>query len=218
MRPTDGRSARRAPGARTGFDLVVIGTSLGGFDALKVVLGALPRDFRLPVVVVQHQSEGAVTDLARLLQRYTPLGFVEPDDKERLEPGRVYLGPPGYHLLVERGSLALSTEGPVLRARPSIDVLFESAADTYGPGVIGVALTAASHDGAIGLARIKRKGGVAIVQDPATAESPILPAAVLAATAVDFVLPLAQVGPCLADLADGVARVVPTRAQRAVPA
>ncbi len=212
MTPTDGRAWRSPTWPRGRFEIVVIGTSLGGFDALKTVLGALPRELGLPVVVVQHQSEGVATDLARLLQRYTSLGFVEPEDKERLEPGRVYLGPPGYHLLVERGSVALSTEAPVLRARPSIDVLFESAADTYGPGVIGVALTAASQDGAMGLARIKQKGGVAIVQDPATAESPILPAAALTATPVDAVLPLGEIGHYVARLASGA--TLPSVARR----
>ena len=179
------------------FELVVVGTSLGGFDALKVLLGGLPASFPLPLAIVQHQGSSPGGDLARLLQRYSALPVADAEDKDALLPGRVYLAPIGYHLLVERGSVALSTEGPVLYARPSIDVLFESAADAYGVGVIGVALTGASRDGAAGLARIKRRGGLAIVQDPATAVRRTLPDAALASTSVDWTVPLPEIAPLL---------------------
>ena len=179
--------------------LVVVGGSLGGFQAVKQILHGLPADFPVPLVIVLHRASGAGDALPSLLQRQTALIVVEAEDKEPLAAGRVYLGPAGYHLLIEPDGLALSTEAPVNFARPSIDVLFESAAETYGAGVIGLALTGSSQDGAAGLASIKRHGGVALVQNPATAESAALPRAALAATAVDRVLPLAQIAPFLVE-------------------
>ena len=123
--------------------------------------------------------------------------MVEAGDKDPIRPGNVYIAPPDYHLLVERRSFALSTDERVNYARPSIDVLFESASDAYGPRLIGIVLTGANHDGAAGLARIKRRGGVAIVQDPGEAEAAAMPAAALAATEADAVLALADIGPFL---------------------
>jgi len=179
--------------------LVAIGASFGGFDALKVVLGALPADYPWPLAIVQHMgSPGA--GLATLLQRYTSLVVVDAEDKDDMRPGTAYLAPPGYHLLTESGSLALSVDPPVAHARPSIDVLFESVADVYGPQAIGVILTGTGRDGAAGLARIKRHAERAIVQDPATAMRSAMPAAAIAATNVDDILPLDQIGPRLASL------------------
>ena len=174
--------------------LVIVGASLGGFDALKTVLNGLPAGLPAPVVVVQHQGTSS-GELGELLQRYAALPVCEAEDKESISPGRVYLAPAGYHLLVEPGSFALSTDAPVLYARPSIDVTFETAADAYGPGVVGVVLTGAGRDGAAGLAQVKRRGGRAIVQDPATAHRADMPAAALASVNVDWVLPLAEIAP-----------------------
>jgi two-component system chemotaxis response regulator CheB len=182
------------------YQLVVMGASLGGFDALKIVLGALPSTFPVPVAIVQHQSVGSGSELATLLQRYTPLPIREANDKDTLQPGRVYLAPPSYHLLVDQDGLALSVDAPVLYARPSIDVLFESAADVYGPATIGVVMTGTSRDGAAGLARIKQRGGTTIVEDPATALKRTMPDAALASTDVDWTLPLAEIGTRLAIL------------------
>ena len=179
--------------------LVVVGASFGGFDALKVLLGELPAAFPAPLAIVQHQGSPG-SGLATLLQRYTALGVVDAEDKEDMLPGVAYLAPPGYHLLVERGSVALSVDPPVSHARPSIDVLFESAADAYGPGTIGVILTGTGQDGATGLARIKQHGGRTIVQDPATAARSAMPRAALAGTLVDWILPLEMIGPRLVDL------------------
>ena len=180
--------------------LVVIGASFGGFDALKVVLGALPGTFPIPIAVVQHQASIG-PGLAVLLQRYTALVVLDAEDKDTAYPGRVYLAPPGYHLLAEEdGGFALSVDEPVWHARPSIDVLFESAAEVYGIGAIGVILTGTGGDGAAGLAQIHARGGIAIVQDPATAARPAMPAAALARTAVNWVLPLDQIGPQLVAL------------------
>ena len=176
------------------FRLVVVGASFGGFDALKVVLAALPATFPVPIAIVQHQGDGAGHELASLLQRYTPFPIGEANDKEALLPGRAYLAPAGYHLLVDEDGLALSVDPPVLYARPSIDVLFESAADVYGPTAIGVVMTGTSRDGAAGLARIKQRGGTTIVQDPATALRRTMPEAALASTQVDWTLPLDEIG------------------------
>jgi two-component system, chemotaxis family, protein-glutamate methylesterase/glutaminase len=184
----------------TEYRIVAIGVSLGGFEALKCLLGGLSPEAPWPLAIVQHRSAGTDGELSGLLQRYSALPVREPEDKEASLPGTAYVAPADYHLLVEAGSFALSTEAPVLYARPSIDVLFESVAAAYGEAAIGVILTGASADGAAGLARIKQAGGLAVVQDPATAESPTLPNAALAATAVDQILPLGEVGPFLAGL------------------
>lgn len=186
-------------------ELVALGTSLGGLNALTRVLGALPEKFRVPLVVVQHRTispNGA--GLGKLLQQHTRLTVVEAEDKMALEPGRIYLAPADYHLMIEEpGRVALSTDAPVRSARPSIDVLFQTAADAYRDAVLGVILTGASADGAEGLAAIKGLGGRAIVEDPATAECRTMPAAALAATAVDYVLPLDRIGDHLVTLVEG---------------
>ena len=183
------------------YAIIVVGTSLGGLHALKVVLGGLPPAFALPVVVVQHRRYDADETLAQLLQRQSAVPVSEAEDKQPIEPGHVYLAPASYHVLVERTEvgpcLALSTEGPVSYARPSIDVLFESAADAYGERAIGVILTGTNQDGAAGLAAITTCGGLGIVQDPATAEAPAMPVAAIAATPIKHILPLPAIAPFL---------------------
>jgi two-component system chemotaxis response regulator CheB len=174
-------------------ELVVVGTSLGGLAALQIVLGSLPQHFPLAVAVVQHRGLDPNDVLSLVLQLHCALPVGEPDDKEPIEPGRIYIAPADYHLLVDRGSFALSTEPRVSHARPSIDVLFESAAVAYGDGLIGVILTGANSDGAIGLSRVKERGGVTVVQTPATAESAVMPEAAIAATTVDRILPLPEI-------------------------
>jgi two-component system, chemotaxis family, protein-glutamate methylesterase/glutaminase len=183
-----------------GVSVVVVGTSLGGLSAMKVLLSGLPRDFRLPIVIVQHRGKTADDALVNLLRKQTPLSVSEPNDKEPLESGHVYIAPADYHLLVEPKSLALSTEAPVNYARPSIDVLFESAAETHRSGVVGVVLTGANEDGAAGAARIKQRGGVVLVQTAESAEAAAMPAAAIAATNIDTVVPLAELPAVLSDL------------------
>src|ERR1051326_590775 len=156
---------------------IAIGTSLGGFHALKTVLGALPKDFPLPVGVVQHRSHEDSDAFAPLLAAHTQLPVVEVDDKQEIREGHIYICPPNYHLLIDENHFALSTDGQVLYARPSIDVFFESAAEAFGNGVIGVLLTGMSKDGTAGLAKIKDRGGIAVVQDPAAAEGRVMPEA-----------------------------------------
>jgi two-component system chemotaxis response regulator CheB len=175
------------------FSIVAVGTSLGGFEALSTILDGLPADFRLPIVVVQHRSLDDPAALAQLVASRTRLPVSEVDDKEPIQPGHVYLGPPNYHLMIDRDYFSLSMDSPVLCARPSIDVLFESAADSYGSEVVAVLLTGASRDGTNGLAKVKRRGGFTIVQDPATAGSPVMPASAIAAIKVDRILPVAEI-------------------------
>jgi two-component system chemotaxis response regulator CheB len=174
-------------------EIVAIGASLGGLDALSKLLGELPKSFACPIVLVQHRRPDTEARLAELLGARCALRVSEPDDKEPLEPGHVYVAPASYHLLVEVGSLALSTDPPVLFARPSIDVLFESVADAYGETAIGVVLTCSNEDGATGARAIKIAGGRVLVQDPRTAEASVGPRAAIAATTVDGVLDLPEI-------------------------
>jgi two-component system chemotaxis response regulator CheB len=176
------------------YELIVVGTSWGGLGAVSTLLGGLHEDVRQPIVVVQHRSPDAEPErLVGLLQHHTRRVVHDPDDKTPLEAEHVYVGPPDYHLLVEDGHLALSTDAPVQYARPSIDVLFESAADAYGARTVGIVLTGANADGAAGLARIKERGGVAVVQDPATSAKRAMPEAAIAATSADAVLPIEEI-------------------------
>ncbi|HEX8459565.1 MAG TPA: chemotaxis protein CheB [Pyrinomonadaceae bacterium] len=181
------------------FEIVVVGTSYGGLAALQTLLPALAPDFPLPVVVVQHRGKDRDT-LCEFLQRYSVLPLTEPNDKDAIAPGRVYLAPRDYHLLVERDGFALSTEAPVSYARPSVNVLFESAAEVYREHTVGVVLTGANADGARGLAKIKAYGGMCVVEDPSSAESKGMPRAAIEAVTPDAVLPLARVAPFLNQL------------------
>lgn len=161
-------------------DLVMIGVSAGGLDAVCTLLNGLPEDFAMAVVVVQHRSKDSDA-LCEVLQDCTPLPIHEATDKATADAGKVYLAPPDYHLLLEDGFFSLSTDPPEMYSRPSIDVAFESAADAYGARVVGIVLTGANHDGARGLRRIVDRGGIALVQDPATAEVAVMPTAALRA-------------------------------------
>jgi len=161
---------------------VVIGASAGAVQALQTILPALAADYGLPVLVVVHVPPDRANILAPLLQARCEIAVKEAEDKEVLAPGAVYLAPSNYHLLVETDeSLALSKDEPVNHSRPSIDVLFQSAADTYGPGLVGVVLTGANHDGAAGLRAIVDAGGLAVVEDPASAYAAAMPLAALEA-------------------------------------
>jgi two-component system chemotaxis response regulator CheB len=163
-------------------------------DALSRLLDGLHDDVHQPIVIAQHRSvESEEGGLARLLAFHTRRVVSDPDDKTPLERDHVYVSPPDYHVLVENGHLALSTEAPVQYARPSVDVLFESVADEYGPRAVGIVLTGANSDGAAGLARIKERGGVAIVQEPETSVRRTMPDAAIAATNADAILPLEEI-------------------------
>jgi two-component system chemotaxis response regulator CheB len=184
--------------------LVVIGVSAGGTTAMKTLFGALPGDFPLPIVLVHHVMAGARDTMAGLLAKGSALRIKEAEEGEHLEKGTVYIAPPNYHLLVEEdATLSLSTDAPVSFARPSIDVLFESAALAFRSGVIGVILTGANSDGAAGLRAIKARGGLAVVQDPSDAEIDSMPRAALDAVAADHVCTLAALDALLQALARG---------------
>ncbi|MBD2211976.1 chemotaxis protein CheB [Nostoc linckia FACHB-104] len=184
------------------FKIVVIGASLGGFTALKEILGNLPKNLKLPIVVAQHRHRESYSTLSEFLQKHTSLQVREVEDKDEISSGYVYLAPADYHLLVESGYFALSTDEPISYARPSIDVLFESAADIYGEQVIGVILTGANEDGVQGLKAIKSRLGIAIVQDPTTAECSVMPKAAINAVAVDWILSPKEIGEKIVYLCD----------------
>lgn len=190
------------------YKLAAVGVSAGGLNALCTLMRGLPNELGMAMAVVQHRSRNS-EHLRELLQDCTPLPVHEAEDKEPILPGHLYLAPPDYHLLVEPGHFALSMDDPVRWSRPSIDVMFESAADAYGSGTVGVVLTGANSDGARGLRRIVDAGGYAIVQDPETAEVATMPRAALDAVEEACVLTLADVAPHLARL-DGSAREIRT--------
>jgi two-component system chemotaxis response regulator CheB len=191
------------------YDLAVIGASWGGLRAVGVVLEGLGEVFPVPFVVGQHRGPGGGARLAALLQRRTRFSVRDAEDKDRLTPGCVYLAPPDYHTLIEAdGTISLSTDEHVRFARPSIDVLFRTAAEAYRERCVGVVLTGANEDGAEGLALIKALGGVAIVQDPRTAERREMPSAAIEATECDVILPLEAIGLFLR----GLLLETPTRA------
>jgi two-component system chemotaxis response regulator CheB len=185
----------------SGCELVIIGASWGGLHAVGEVLRGLPGDFPAPVIVVQHRAADTRDMLAGLLDRRGPLPVREAEDKAELAAGTILVAPPGYHVMVERGHVALSTEGEVRFSRPSIDVALETAALEYGPALVGVVLTGANDDGAHGLAEVRRHGGTAIVQDPATAERATMPAAAIASARPQAVLRLDEIAPLLVRLA-----------------
>jgi two-component system chemotaxis response regulator CheB len=182
------------------YSIVAIGTSWGGLAALTKLLGGLPGDFSIPVVVVQHRGKDSVGMLSDLLQDATDLCVCEADDKAPLTRGMVYVAPPDYHALIEDGYVSLTIDEPVRFSRPSIDVTFTSAADTYRSGTIGVVLTGANEDGSRGLAHIAAQGGKALVQDPKSAEIPIMPSAAIKAVPGAEVLALEKLAPRLLEL------------------
>lgn len=175
---------------------IVIGASAGALDALSAILPELPKGFATPVMIVVHVPPGRRSMLAELFQERCALSVKEAEDKEPVAGGTIYFAPPNYHLLVEKaGTLALSSDEPVLFSRPAIDVLFESAADAYGPALTGVILTGANQDGAAGLASVAAQGGTALVQAPHSAVASAMPDAAINACPAAEILPL-----------DGIAR------------
>jgi two-component system chemotaxis response regulator CheB len=194
-----------------GYEIVVIGASYGGLSALQAMLPELAPGFPLPVVIAQHRKRDGDDGLCEFLRKRSRLPFTEPNDKDAVEGGRVYLAPRDYHLLIEKSIFALSTESPVGFARPSIDVLFESAAEAYQKRAIGVILTGANRDGARGLAKIKSFGGLAIVEDPQSAASRSMPDAAIASTEVDHILPLSEIAPFLNELCHPSQRLLHAR-------
>jgi len=173
------------------YQAVVIGSSAGGLNALKTLFEALDERFPLPVIIVQHMSPDAENYLPSFLDNMKKIRVKEADEKEIPQPGTAYIAPPNYHLLMEHnGSFTLTVSERVNYARPSIDVLFETAAEAYREKLIGIILTGANNDGSRGLKKVKEMGGMALVQDPEEAESDAMPRAAMEAVKVDQVLPL----------------------------
>jgi two-component system chemotaxis response regulator CheB len=185
-------------------EAIVIGGSAGGMNALKIILPALEPHMALSMIIVLHRRWKSADDfLYRMLNGICQLSVKEADEKERLKSGTIYLAPPNYHLMIEENkTLALTVDEPVNYCRPSIDVLFASAAEVFGPRIIGVVLTGANNDGSQGLKVIQAYGGIAVVEDPATAEVKKMPQAALDRVVPDYVLPLEKIGPLLVEIAN----------------
>lgn len=202
MTETTNMATTRAHGAAArGIEVVVVGGSTGALDVLASILPALPPDFPIPVALVLHLPPTRPSMLPEVLGARCALSVREAEDKVPLVAATLYVAPPNYHLLVEsRRCLSLSVDPPVFFSRPAIDVLFESAADAYGPAVVGVLLTGASEDGARGLRRIEDAGGTTVVQSPDTAVASAMPEAALRLCHPTHVLSIAEIGPWLARL------------------
>lgn len=181
--------------------MIVVGGSIGGMQSVQSILAALPADFALPIVIALHRPADDEDLLTPLLQRGCKLRVSEVLDKEPIEAGRIYIAPADYHVLIEPDCLSLSVDERVNHARPSIDVLFESAALVYGGRAVGVILSGAGADGAQGAAAIEKSGGAVLIENPSTAFRSDLPAAAIAATAAAMTLPLPQIAATLCDLA-----------------
>lgn len=181
------------------YSIVVVGTSWGGFNALRELVGKLPAGYRLPTILVQHRHRESDHLLSTFLQERTDLAVSEVEDKMPIEPGTLFIAPADYHLLVDRDVFTLSTDPPVRYSRPSIDVTFYSAADAYGAATVGVILTGANSDGSRGLRRIFDRGGLALVQEPTTAESPTMPSAAIRCVPSATVQTIPQIAETLAE-------------------
>jgi two-component system chemotaxis response regulator CheB len=184
--------------------MVVIGGSWGGLNAVESLLATLPGSCDAAFALVLHRSPRTRdTLLEEALVRAVKLQVIAVEDQEPLLAGRLYVAPPDYHLLVEEKRLALSTDPPVLYSRPSIDVLFESAAQSHGPRTVAVVLTGANADGADGLRQVREAGGLTLVQDPATAERSEMPAAAVATGCAEVVAPVDRLATLLQDVVCG---------------
>jgi two-component system chemotaxis response regulator CheB len=180
------------------YEAVVIGASAGGLGALQILFSNIGKKFHLPVLMVQHMHPESDDYLGQILKSYSYLKFKEADDKEPIEMGTVYYAPANYHLLVSGDkSLVLNVDEKVNYCRPSVDVLFESAADVYRQRLIGIILTGSNQDGAAGMSMIKRRGGLTIVQDPLQAEVDTMPRSVINLIKADYILPLEKIGKLL---------------------
>ncbi|WP_434557309.1 chemotaxis protein CheB [Pseudomonas sp. Z4-20] len=187
--------------SRPMVEAIVVGASAGGVEALLKIFSPLRRGFRVPILVVLHLPDERNSQLAQVFRHRLAVPVEEAQDKQDISPGTLYVATPGYHLSVEADrSLSLSLEAPVHHSRPSIDVLFESAADVYGPDLLAVVLTGANSDGARGLAKVKAQGGLTIVQDPEEAQVCTMPEAALSLHEPDHILTLQGIGQLLAGL------------------
>ncbi|WP_422136995.1 MULTISPECIES: chemotaxis protein CheB [unclassified Endozoicomonas] len=178
--------------------VVVIGVSAGGLAALEFLLQKLGSHFACPVVIAKHLASGDEEGLLNVLDKTSPLAVSIAYDKQKMTDNHVYLAPGGYHLQIEdRETLSLSMDEPVCHSIPSVDVLFQSAADVFATQVVGVVLTGANRDGAEGIRAVKQAGGITIAQNPETADMPVMPNSAIATGCVDHVLDLSDIAICL---------------------
>lgn len=199
--PDVGPDAEPVPAPLPAVDAIVVGASAGGVEALLKIFTPLPKGYRLPIITVLHVPDERRSQLAEVFTARLRIPVKEADDKEALVPGTLYFASPGYHLSVEADmTFSFSQEERVFHSRPSIDILFDSAADALGPRLAGVLLTGANSDGANGLARIRHEGGLTVVQDPDTAQARTMPEAALALQTPDYLLPLHDIGLLLVEL------------------
>ena len=176
------------------YEAIVIGVSLGGMKAMKIMFSHLPKGFKTPIIIVQHISAHSDSQWIQLLNDSYNVDIKEADEKEKIENRNVYFAPPNYHLLIEKDkTFSLTIDERVNYARPSIDVLFESAAEAYKNKVIGIILTGSNSDGTNGIKRIQECGGLTIVQDPKTAEAAYMPTSAIAAIQPDYILSLEDI-------------------------
>jgi two-component system chemotaxis response regulator CheB len=182
------------------IDAIVVGASAGGLRALATILPIFPAEFRIPIIVVLHLPQHQPSLLVEIFNPKCDLTVREPDDKQEITPG-IWFAPPGYHLMIESNrTFALSVDEPVNYSRPSIDVLFQSAADAYGSRLLGVILTGANDDGARGAKSIAENGGAILVQDPNEAEADAMPLAAISAVKTITVAPLSRIADLFRDL------------------
>jgi len=190
------------------YEAIVIGVSAGGMNALKFIFSVLPSGFSIPIIIVQHVSARSDNEWIKLLNDKSNLTIREADEKEKIETGNVYIAPANYHLMIENDkTFSLTIDEYVNFARPSIDVLFESAAEAYKDKLIGIVLTGSNSDGTNGIMRIMECGGLAIIQDPKTAESSTMPASAIAAIQPDYILSLKKIVQLLIELTQPVKQV-----------
>lgn len=182
--------------------MIVVGGSLGGCDALRGILTRLPAGFAIPIAVVLHRHKESADMLVPVVQRGCKLPVSEAEDKEPIKAGRVYLCPADYHLLIDNDCFALSTDDPVSFARPSVDALFESAAEWHRQNVTAVILTGSGSDGSRGARRVQALGGTILVQDPKTADGPWMPTAAIASTEKPLILTVPEIADALIGLSD----------------
>jgi len=183
------------------YEAIVIGVSSGGLNAMKILFSLLPAGFSTPIIIVQHIGTQSGNIWIKLLSDKSNVEIKEADEKEIIEKGKAYIAPPNYHLLIEKNkTFSLTVAERVNFARPSIDVLFETAAEAYRDKLIGVILTGSNNDGSKGIKRIKEYGGLTIVQEPKTAESPYMPASAIETIQPDYILPVEDIVKLLIEL------------------
>lgn len=182
------------------YEAIVIGVSAGGLNALKIIFSILPKDFKIPLIIVQHVSANSNSEWISYMNKRSPLYIKEADEKEKIKSGTAYFAPPNYHLLIEKNhTFSFTIDERVNFSRPSIDVMFESAIEAYHNKLIGIVLTGANKDGTIGLKHIKEAGGMTIVQNPLEAEMAYMPESAMSIKP-DYILPLKEIAELLVNI------------------